>query len=120
MQLSANQTIVAAFIVAAVGVVLLNYAFTFTMTRVFNVRFINDRIPWSASELVMIAYVMLLFYALWWMVYFAKGVLEYSDNDEKGKECFMSCFPTSLSDVLVEVGIPFTVALLALWIPGKF
>lgn len=118
--MSPNQTILAAFVAFVVLLTALNYAFGVIMKSVFGVRFIEDRVSWTVSELGMIAFSVAAFYMVWFLVKFAQSVLSNMEEDETQKQdCLLSCLPSSFMGVMIEFGIPFVSVMIMLLMMGK-
>ena len=116
IDMSPNQAILVSFAAFIVLLTIFNYAFTFTMTRVFNVRFIEDRVPWSLSELAIIGFAIIVIFGTSYMVRGAQVILA----DEETKEQYpMACLPMSVMDIVTIFGIPFVCALAVLLGMGK-
>lgn len=122
VDMSPNQVIIVAFISLVTLLTLFNYGFSFMMTKLLNVRYIEDRVPWSLSELGMIAFGVAGFYMMWFLVKLAQTVLsnmEENGKDTKEKDCLLSCVPSSFMGILTEFGIPFVVVMTMLLLMGK-
>lgn len=113
VRLTPNMVIATAFFGVVASVVALNYISGVLLQGAFNVRFFQDA-SWSGRELLMIAWAVAVFYGVWGLVRFAQSVLNQTDAAD-----LYTCFPTSVGDALVTVGIPFLAALLMLFTMGK-
>lgn len=114
--MSPNQAILVSFVALIVLLTVLNYAFRITMTRVFNVRFIEDRVPWSLSELAIIGFAICVFYAASLVVHFGRTLLT---EDDRATDCLTCCLPSSPMDIVTLFGIPMVCALAVLLGMGK-